>query len=126
MIRAALLMAMIWSFGVMQANDADAQAFGEYGRAVGNVPRGGPNYGGGSRGGLPKEEAGTALTTSLLCKRSENKNTGVCLSFPPSVFSPSLCLYISPLFSSFLSSSSSSLSLFFSVFLFDVKKDEGS
>ena len=51
MIRAALLMAMIWSFGVMQANDADAQAFGEYGRAVGNVPRGGPNYGGGSRGG---------------------------------------------------------------------------
>lgn len=51
MIRFPLLIGMIVSFSLMYIDNVNAQAFGEYGRAVGNVPRGGPSFGGGSRSG---------------------------------------------------------------------------
>ena len=51
MIRIALLIGTILSFSLMHIDNVNAQAFGEYGRAVGNVPRGGPSFGGGSRSG---------------------------------------------------------------------------
>ena len=50
MIRLMIVSIAVFASLAAHSNLARAQAFGEYGRAVGNVPRGGPNFGGGSRG----------------------------------------------------------------------------